>query len=218
MLARKLVARGHDVVFCPLMDIRQRRNVVLPTVPLQAVCASSANGLAAEVDWQALLPLPFFAVGPQSADAARQRGFGVVHTAPHGNLQGLAQLIATHATPNAGAVLHLSGADVSGDLGDMLLPAQIRVERCVVYDAVATAPKDITPMMQAADGVLLYSPRAARLWLNAVGEAAQATHLRHFCLSANVAAQLPQSLPQSIAKSPNESGMLELLDRRREAE
>jgi uroporphyrinogen-III synthase len=91
------------------------------------------------------------------------------------------------------------------------------VERLVVYEAVALDPVSLPDLIAFADGVLLYSPRTARLWVQAVSNA-QIHDLRHFCLSPNVAAQLPQSAPIWVAEKPDESGMLALLDRKAEAE
>jgi uroporphyrinogen-III synthase len=216
-LVPKLKALGHEALLCPLMEIRQRSGVTLPKTNLQAVCASSANGLNANLPWEQIIHLPFIAVGPQSAEAARQRGFTTVHIAEGGNLQSLAALIGNKLEPTKGAILYLSGVDVSGDLATLLQPKHIKVERLVVYEAIALEPLDLPALIASADGVLLYSPRAARLWVQAVSNK-PTQHLRHFCLSPHVAAQLPQSAAIWVAEKPDESGMFALLDRKAEAE
>jgi uroporphyrinogen-III synthase len=213
-LVPKLATLGHDALICPLMEIRQRADVQLPDIAIQAVCASSANGLDADIDWRRLTHLPFLAVGPQSAEAARRRGFETIAIAQGGNLQSLATLIAEKLAPATGAVLYLSGQEISGDLAALVRPSDIHVERLIVYDALEIVPDHLAQMIADANGVLLYSPRAARLWLNAAAAAqADVTAKLHFCLSQNVAAQLPQLLPISVAGTPDESGMMELLDR-----
>jgi uroporphyrinogen-III synthase len=183
----------------------------LPNVKLQAVCASSANGLDAALEWSRLTSLPFYAVGPQSAEAARKRGFNHVSIAASGNLSGLAAMITAHMLPGPGPLLYLSGSEVSGDLAALLHPHGIVVERLVVYDAVSIELANLTTTVASADGVLLYSPRAARLWAQAT-EGFDVGSFRHFCLSPNVAAQLPHTLPISVAQTPDESGMMALLD------
>lgn len=210
-LAARLTSRGHTPVLCPLMKITHRRNIVLPSVKLQAVCASSANGLDADVDWSRLAALPFHAVGPQSADAAQRRGFRAVHIATGGNLTGLVAVIAAKASPAAGAVLYLSGADVSGDLVGLLGPHGIAVERVIAYDVLPTHPENLSTTITGADGVMLYSPRAAKLWVAATSNIDTAA-LHHFCLSAKVAAQLPPAASITIAQTPDDRGMMELLD------
>jgi uroporphyrinogen-III synthase len=69
--------------------------------------------------------------------------------------------------------------------------------------------------IMAADAVVLYSPRSAKLWLSEITTLNlqhAAKRLKHICLSANVAAALPQSWHKSIANSPTESALLALLD------
>jgi uroporphyrinogen-III synthase len=216
-LIPKLKAKGHEALLCPLMEIKQRRDLKLPDAKLQAVCASSANGLEADVDWARLTALPFFAVGPQSGEAARKRGFTQVRVASGGNLFALAAMLEAHLSPNQGAVLYLSGADVSGDLVQMLSATGISVERLIAYDALALQTPELASLIIGAGGVMLYSPRTARLWIEATRGLKIGT-LKHFCISPNVAARLPQSLPISVARTPDESGMMALLDQDGEAE
>ncbi len=120
-------------------------------------------------------------------------------------------MIASRMPPQRGALLYLSGNEVSGDLAALLHPHSIAVERLVVYDAVSLEPANLVASVALADGVLLYSPRAARLWAKATG-GIDVGAIRHFCLSPNVAAQLPQSLTISVSQTPDESGMMALLD------
>jgi uroporphyrinogen-III synthase len=217
-LLPRLAARGYTGLLCPLMEIRQRDHVTLPATPLQAVCASSANGLEARIDWAQLLHLDFLAVGPQSAEAARRKGFDNVMVSAGGNLPSLAELARTRLTPHQGALLYLTGSEVAGDLAGMLQAQHVKVERLVVYDAFAVTPPDLETLLAKADGVLLYSPRTAKLWVEAAQKHPRLQSILHFCLSANVAAQLPQFLAKRIARTPDDSGMMELLDQHREAE
>ena len=92
------------------------------------------------------------------------------------------------------------------------------VDRLILYDAfpATTLGSAATVIAKAeANGVLLYSPRTARLWAALAeqhGLAAQTAKLMHFCLSANVAAALPGHWSRVIANSPHEDAMLALLD------
>jgi uroporphyrinogen-III synthase len=89
----------------------------------------------------------------------------------------------------------------------------------VLYDAVPAALLDTVAEAAIAggevDGVLLYSPRSARTWIGlvvAAGLASEATRLRHYCLSQNVAAVLGKDYPTLVAPRPEEDALLSLLD------
>jgi uroporphyrinogen-III synthase len=213
-LAEKLEGLGHDAVIVPLLDIKPRDGVQVPELPFQAVCVSSANGLAAKLDLSSFHHIPFFAIGPQSALEARRKGFDHVHD-KGGNVEGLVRSICKSLKPEGGPILYLSGSETSGDLEGKLKTEGFSVARVIVYDAAPCTVVDLPKMTEGADGVLLYSPRTAKLWVAQVQASAVADRcatLQHFCLSANVAANLPQGWAKRISPTPDENGMLTLLD------
>jgi uroporphyrinogen-III synthase len=220
LLAEKLVGLGHDAVIVPLLHIKPREDVVLPDGPFQAVCVSSANGLAAKADLSIFHHVPFFAIGPQSALEARRQGFDHVHD-KGGNVEGLVRTICKSLKPENGPLLYLSGSETTGDLEGKLKAQGFTVARAIVYDASPCTVSELPEMLAGADGVLLYSPRTAKLWVAQVNQAAladRAKTLQHFCLSANVAANLPQGWAKRISRTPDENGMLTLLDQSGEAD
>ncbi len=213
-LAEKLQGLGHEAVIIPLLAIKPRAEVTIPDLPFQALCTTSANGLLCPADLSRFHHLPFHAIGPQSAAAARHAGFTHVSD-KGGNVEGLVQYICKHAKPAAGPILYLSGAETTGDLEGKLKAHGFTVVRVIVYDAVPEAVADLTEQIDGADGVLLYSPRSAKLWCAQVNGAkadGAITKLVHFCLSANVAAQLPKTWTRRISGTPDEGGMLAMLD------
>jgi uroporphyrinogen-III synthase len=219
-LAEKLQTLGHEAVIVPLLAIAPKDAVEIPALPYQALCTTSANGLLCKADLSTYFQLPFYAIGPQSAAAARQMGFTHVSD-KGGNVEGLVQYICKHAKPEAGPLLYLSGAETTGDLEGKLKAHKFSVTRVVVYVAVPQAVADLAEQISGADGVLLYSPRSAKLWCAEVKEAkaeTAASELVHYCLSANVAANLPKAWNRKISKRPDEFGMLLLLDPNAEAE
>jgi uroporphyrinogen-III synthase len=204
----------------PLLQIVARDGVELPSGPFQAVCVSSANGLASKADLSPFHHTPFFAIGPQSAREARRMGFDHVHD-KGGNVEGLVRTICKSLTPTDGAILYLSGSETTGDLEGKLKSHGFTVSRVIVYDAEPCSIAELPQQIETADGVLLYSPRSAKLWANAVAQAKceqRARAMQHFCLSANVAANVPKDWPRLISKTPDENGMLTLLDRSAEAD
>lgn len=217
-LKAKLEALGHAAVLTPLLAIRPRPGVAIPDLAWQAVAATSANGIRALPEDHRLRSFRMLTVGPQSLKAARAAGFAA--EAQGGDVDGLAALIRAELDPAGGPILYLSGAETAGDLEAQLIAAGFACHRAVLYDAVAA--DDLGASGKALrdgslDGVLLYSPRTARIWRRLV-EASdwreQAMHAVHFCLSPNVAAVLPESWPRSVAARPDEAAMLALLDQR----
>jgi uroporphyrinogen-III synthase len=219
-LAEKLEGLGHEAVVVPLLHIVPRADVVLPPGPFQALCVSSANGLAANLDLTAFHHTPFFAIGPQSAREARRQGFDHVHD-KGGNVEGLVRTMCKSLKPADGPILYLSGSETTGDLEGKLKGHGFSVSRIIAYDAEPCAIQDLPALLASTEGVLLYSPRTAKIWASQVTKAgcvAQAQPLLHFCLSANVAANLPQGWARRISQTPDENGMLTLLDRGDEAD
>lgn len=214
-LAEKLAALGHATEILPLLDIVPREGVTVPDEPWQAICITSANGLANSTKLDGLKGIPVFCVGPQSAAAAQAKGFRKV-TAQGGDVAGLSQWISTHLKPGDGPLLYLSGATTSGDLKGRLLRAGFNVTRLATYDALETQPTELAAAVTRCEGVLLYSPRTAALWVAQVEKASLQHHMRrmiHLCLSPAVAAKLPPDWLQQVATRPDESAMLALLDR-----
>jgi uroporphyrinogen-III synthase len=219
-LAEKLEGLGHEAVIVPLLHIVARESVDVGAGPYQALCVSSANGLSAKADLSPFHHTPFFAVGPQSAKEARRQGFDHVHD-KGGNVEGLVRVMCKALKPDDGPVLYLSGSETTGDLEGKLKAQGFSVSRVIVYDAAPCAVDNLADVMREVDGVLLYSPRTAKLWVAQVTKAGcveKTRALPHYCLSANVAANLPQGWAKHVSKTPDENGMLTLLDQVNEAD
>lgn len=219
-LVAKLQGLGHEAVPLPLLEIVPRQNVAVEDKPYQALCVSSANGLRSNADLKRFQDVPLFAVGPQSAAAARRAGF--THVSDRGgNVEGLVAVMHKQLKPANGPVLYLSGSETSGDLEGKLRHHGFMVDRVIVYDAVPCAIPGLAGFAADSHGVLLYSPRSAKLWLQQVKDGNchdEAAGLTHFCLSANVAAALPQNWKKRISPTPDENGMLALLDQMDDAD
>ncbi len=213
-LADKLQALGHACIRVPLMEIVPREGAVVPAARYQAVCITSANGLANPSLLAGLRDTKLLCVGPQSAAAATAAGFTDV-TAAGGDVVGLTAYITSHLRPADGPLLYLSGAATSGDLEGRLQREGFGVARVVSYDAVSTTPDDLAKAVTSADAVLLYSPRTAKLWVEQIEKAKLAHHMAdmiHLCLSQAVANALPESWPRRVAHTPDEAAMLAVLE------
>ncbi|MFO1033547.1 MAG: uroporphyrinogen-III synthase [Hyphomicrobiales bacterium] len=219
-LAEKLAARGIEALLAPLLTIVPRKGIVIPPAAYQAVCLTSANGAAILREHPALARLPAYAVGAQSAAAARAAGFANVE-AHGGDVEGLCSFIVKNCKPENGPLLYVSGAATSGDLAGVLGRHGFTMERVIAYDAVPQDMPDAAELIARAQAVLLYSPRTARLWQAQIEKHGLQDHMKampHLCLSAAVAHQLPAAWPRRVAEAPHETAMLAALDRLREAE
>jgi uroporphyrinogen-III synthase len=213
-LKTRLESMGHSASTIPLIKIVARSNVEIPDKSYQLICATSANALKSAIISAALKQIQILTVGPQSLAAARNAGFTSCE-AHGGDVHGLVAYISQNYRADNGPVLYLAGSEISADLQKLLQVAGFRVEKAIVYDAVVQNPANMKQELVSTDGVLLYSPRSARIWVDLV----KAENLEviaekalYYCLSENVANALPQSWRRRVAKSPDESAMLALLD------
>ena len=213
-LQTKLAGMGHVSILVPLLKIVPRTHVKIPQKDYQLICATSANALKYVKASERLKQIPVLTVGPQSLAAAKLAGFKSC-TAQGGDVHGLADCIIENFNPQMGPILYLSGAEVSADLQLILAAKKFAVEKVVLYDAVIQPPNEIKQNLATADGVLLYSPRSARIWVDLIAtsnlETAAAAPI-YYCLSKNVANMLPQHWQTRVAKTPDEAAMLALLD------
>ena len=213
-LAHRLKAHGVDALIEPMMTIRLDGTARLDLSGAQAILLTSANGaraLAASSPGPEARRLPVLAVGPATAQEARDAGFASV-SAAGGDVDALAALAAARLRPDAGRLLHVAGRVSTGDLVPLLSAAGFEAVRISLYDAVAaralSAPARRALEEQTLAGVALFSPRTARLFARLVRESgleAAAGALTAFCLSQAVAAAAaPLSWRQvSVAAAPD---------------
>src|SRR5262245_7200509 len=81
VIAELLRARGHVPIIAPLMDVHYRDGPPLGLDAVQAVLATSANGVRALARRTSRRDVPLYAVGPQTAESARSGGFKTVLSA-----------------------------------------------------------------------------------------------------------------------------------------
>lgn len=199
-LAQRLA--GHDCIVSPLLEIVP--GDMPPPMDPPAAIALTSRQAAQPAFRPAWARTPLYAIGPGTAQAARDAGFvRIAHTGDGHALHLRDALLA--ARPER--ILWPSGADIRYDLTAGLAP--LTAARWIVYDA---RPQPLTMHARAAltdgaiDWVLLTSPRLARLF------AAQATGLdlsrtRLGCMSVAVARQV-----RALKSSEVRIGRLPTLD------
>jgi len=217
--AAKLRALGHEAVVESLFSIESIKFDV-PEGSFSALAATSANALRAAAMGNNLshfYSLPFYAVGGQTADVARETGFEKIEIAD-GDVRSLAKLL-LNRLPRGARVFYLAGENRAEDISALVSSSGIIVVMQIVYRARATdhfsAAIRKKLVAKEIDAVLHYSPRAAETFLALANhdklEGALVT-MDHLCLSAAVAAPLlGKGANVRIAAEPNEPALFALL-------
>ncbi|MGU3538913.1 uroporphyrinogen-III synthase [Methylobacterium sp. A54F] len=215
--AAALAERGHAALVAPVLTVRATGAALPPERP-DALILTSAQGVAT-LDAAALRGLPVFAVGTRTAEAAAAAGLGPVHDAG-GGAGDLVGLVRARLGPGA-RLLHPAGADRKAEPAASLTAAGYRVTTLVAYAAAALSalPEAVSEALRRGhlDGALHYSRRSAEV---ARDLAAMATlggafaALRHYCLSADVAAPLAEAgiVAHFVPARPREGDLLAGLD------
>lgn len=220
-LKAALTAAGHRVTSAPLLTIVPV-GAVPPLDGMQGLIVTSRNALKAVAPLpEAALSLPLYAVGPGTAALARTLGFRRILEGP-GTGRALQSLIAATGDPAAGPLLHLAGATLAVDLAGALKDEGFSVRTEIVYRAepAAAFPADVAAQLaqEAFDGVVLMSPRTAKVYATLVTGAAlgaAARRMTHFCLSDAVGRELASlgNVRIAVARLPNSQEMLALIAR-----
>jgi len=222
-LKERLAALGHEGLAAPLLDIRFKSDVPLRRDGVQAILATSANGVrafAGRADLAVWLDVPLLAVGPTTAALAKETGFEEVYEGD-GDAVALAALARKLCQPGKGRLIHVSGAVIAGDLKAWLKKDGFETGRAVLYEAAAAdrLPAAARAALQegALDGVLLYSRRTAGIFkrlCEAEGLLPALQRLSIFCLAPGIAQELAgvQVAEIEVAAQPNEEALLKLLD------
>ena len=218
-LAAILAGHGIDALIEPLMHAEPVPGGPLDLDGVQALIATSANGVRAFAGRDQGRSLPVCAVGDATARAARAAGFAEVASAS-GDVEALAEMIMASRDPAAGAVLHIAGTVSAGDLAGRLSAAGFDYRRAVLYAMQPAQTLSAVAREALArgtlSGVALYSPRTAALFAQLVAAhdlAATCTSLRAYCLSAAVAERLaPLSFSAKItADRPDQPAMVDAI-------
>lgn len=222
--ALQLAEIGIQTLIAPLMTIEVDAESVPGMGDVQAILFTSANGVRAFATVSRERSIPVFAVGDASAHAARDAGFDSVESAA-GDVDDLARVVQIKCDPIEGALLHVAGSDVAGDLGGALKAIGHDYRRAVLYTArpAGRLPDEVAAALAkgALDGVALFSPRSAVILEALVEEAGMTPKLARlsaFALSENVAAALHAERWQAVnqADAPNAAAMLKVVSANRQ--
>ncbi|MGF1641980.1 MAG: uroporphyrinogen-III synthase, partial [Rhodospirillales bacterium] len=201
----------------PLLTIEPLTGPPLDLGGVQALLATSANGVRGFAAREHRRDLPVYAVGDATARTAAAAGFAAVESAG-GDVDSLAALVRRRLDPAGGALLHAAGSALAGDLGGGLRAAGFTYRRIVLYRA-RTADR-LSPAAAAAirdatvAGVVLFSPRTAAVFAalaTAADVADGCRRLACFCLSDAVAAAAGAIgwARTVVARRPDQAALIE---------
>jgi uroporphyrinogen-III synthase len=217
-IAARLAERGHQALLAPLLEPRFLQGPLLEEGELdgvQAVLATSANGIRALNRRSARRDIPIFAVGPQTADEARRSGFLNVRSAD-GDAKTLAQAAMRWATPQ-GVLLHVCAQDAPGTLAEILDQGGFTVRRCALYsmEPATQLPAETKAALQegALDAAMFFSPRTARIFA-ALAHDLPTDGMAALCISPATAQALAamRFARMVVARRPNQQAMLEITE------
>ena len=213
-LITRLETAGHQTSHFPLIDIVFRDDVTIPAKPYQAVLVTSANGARA-FNNRALPCDKAITVGPASTIAARKAGFTNIEQAK-GDVEAMIRHVKASLDPQDGPLLYASGAKTTGNLQNRLQASSFKIDRSILYDALAATniPQELN--LSSLDGILLFSPRTAKIWFSLQETPYKYNQHKFFCLSQNVAMIASQFNINSknilIAASPENNSIVELIN------
>lgn len=207
---------GLDPVVAPILEIEPVDPGPVDLSDVQAVLATSRNGIDAFARRVTRRDLPVLAVGDATAELARSLGFRDVASAA-GDGADLADLARARLDPAGGVLLHPSGEEVARDLPALLVPAGFTMRRIVLYRARPAAALPSAAAAALADpglaGVVFFSPRTAKVFATLAARV-ELTHrlagLTAVCLSPAVAQALDPSPWRAvrIADRPDSPSLL----------
>jgi len=215
-IAAKLAALGHQALLAPLLEPRFHDGPELALGDVQAILATSANGIRALIRRTSRRDIPVFAVGPQTTEEARAAGFADVRNAD-GDSRALAAAVARWTVPEKGALLHVCGEDAPGTLVESLARQGFATRRQALYaiEAATALPPEIREAVERGDvdAVLFFSPVSAKIFLK-VCAGISTMEMTAFCISPATADVLPPGAFAGVrtAAAPNQAALLALVE------
>jgi uroporphyrinogen-III synthase len=214
-IAARLAEMGHQALLAPLLAVRFHDGPEPDLEDVQAILATSANGIRALARRTARRDFSIFAVGPQTAEEARKSGFTEIKNAD-GDAKALAEA-ATCWASHKGVLLHVCGEDAPGTLAENLSLRGFQVRRVVLYaiEPAAQLPPEAVAALKAGalDAAMFFSPRSARIF-GVLADGLPTESLAALCISAATAQALVSlSFARvAVAARPNQAAMLALVE------
>jgi uroporphyrinogen-III synthase len=211
----EIVSLGLSPIIIPAAIIKPTLQTI-SVENVQALLMTSGAAARSIISDDLIRAVPVYAVGDATAEAATQAGFETVISAG-GDGATLAVLAADRMNPTKGALLHLRGTEVAGDVTGMLTACGFETRFVEVYET-QDHPEFRCNVGQALRGeggmILLHSPAGARRLVIALDE--QKLDLRRW-LAVGLSQACLSPLENkgfgglSAAMQPDEDAMMEVV-------
>jgi len=218
--ADALAGRGHEAVVAPMSEIRQFETAEPDLANVQAILATSSNGVRAFASRCTRRDIRMLTVGESTAATARSAGFANVSSAD-GDSAALAAMIRRALNPAAGALLHVTGRGRGAGLRRELADAGFECRIWELYDVMPDGafPDRVIEAFRrdAIDAILVLSPESGRILagaLRAGGVASKCERVIACCISESAAEKIQDIEFGSIriAERPTLDAVLAILD------
>jgi uroporphyrinogen-III synthase len=214
-IATRLARMGHQALLAPLLAPHFHDGADVPLEDVQAILATSANGVRALARRLTRRDFSIFAVGPQTAEEAQKAGFSDVRSAD-GDAKDLALAASRWAAQGKGVLLHVCGEEAPGTLAENLTLRGFKVRRCALYhmETATQMPQEARDALGQGqlDAAMFFSPRSARVF-GVLADGLPTEKLAALCISKATAAALMEISFASVAvaQRPNQTAMLALV-------
>lgn len=218
--AQDLITAGYEPVVAPLLETIFEPNPQIDLAGISALAFTSRNGVRSALQLEnaeILKSIKTYCVGNGTAEEATRAGFSNTVNAS-GDVSALAERILSDHI--GGDVLHLSGADVAGDLVGALNGQGINARRAALYRTVAAShlPEDVATALKngGIDAVLLYSPKTADTFVGLAARILTKALINTHCVCLSEAVAIPLNeagYPNVfVARKPDAAGLMACLD------
>lgn len=159
--AKRAEGAGFEPVILPLFAISPVTWTLPDPAVYDAILITSANAVRyGGAELSALAPLPVYAVGDATAQAARQAGLTVAAQGTKGG----AEILQAAVDAGHRRIIWLAGAHISR----IEPPIDVQLDQIVVYQAIALPPPDNFADLLRQEGLVtaLHSPRSAAQFID----------------------------------------------------
>lgn len=208
--AQAVTDLGYEPIVLPAAILKPTENSVDAT-QIQAFLVTSPNAPPLAKIEKYMLSIPVYAVGDRTAKACENMGFENVISAG-GDAAALAVLVADRLSVKNGALMHLRGNEISGDVKGLLSACGFEVKSVTVYETIENPrfKRELPESLEIGQGIVLFhSPKGAARFREALKDI-DLRNWRAYAISNAAAASLVDLgfKEIKIAQMPNEGALL----------
>lgn len=208
--AQAVTDLGYEPIVLPAAILKPTENLIEAS-NIQAFLVTSPNAPPLSKIKREMLSIPVYAVGDKTAKACDDLGFESVISAG-GDAAALAVLVADRLSPKNGALLHLRGNEVAGDVNGLLSACGFDVKSVTVYETIENPnfKSELPDILRNYEGIILFhSPKGAMRFKEAMAQC-NLEKWRGVAISKAAASPLEDFGFKDlvIAQMPNENALL----------